>query len=121
MKQKISASLTYSDKYVKLYPDRILFEPWLTPETKKIITFPSIKKVGERKMSLVTTKPHLSGSRDFVNWFTWDTAKSKKEKLIFLETNDEIFKRIWFAPEKHDIVISHLKKYTTKPAKESQN
>ncbi|MGI9566007.1 MAG: hypothetical protein ACR2LL_03200 [Nitrosopumilus sp.] len=121
MKQKISSLLTYSDKYVKLYENRIIFDPWLVPETQKTIMFSNVKKVGESKMDLVTTKPHLSGSCDFVNWFTWGTAKSRKKMLVFLETSDKIFKRIWFAPEKHDIVVGHLKKYTAKPTKNSQN
>ena len=116
-KRSVSTSMIYTDEHIKLYKDRILFYPWFFPETRKTIMYSNIKNFGERKSSLIRAKPKISGSRDFVNWFTWDTERQNKKQLIFLETDHKIFKRIWFAPKKHSQVIEYLKKYITKPAK----
>jgi len=52
----------------------------------------------------------LSGSNNFRDWFHFDASRPSKKKAIVLETDFQIYKRLWITPEKHDKAFSILKK-----------
>ena len=61
-------------------------------------------------MGLFSGRLRISGSKNFRDWFHYDSSRPIKKKAIVLETDFKIYKRLWVTPEKHDRVLSLLKK-----------
>ena len=61
-------------------------------------------------MGLLSGRLRISGSNNFRDWFHFDAARPTKSKAIVLETDFQIYKRLWITPERHNAALNILKK-----------
>ena len=104
------SKILYADKHIQIFEDKIRFKSWNLPWGKKDVKLSHIKKVSEKKMGLFSGRLRISGSSNFRDWFHFDAARPTKKKVIVLETDFKIYKRLWVTPEKHSTVYNILKK-----------
>jgi len=105
----MSKSPLYNDKHIQIFEDKIQFKSWVLPWGKKDIKISHIKKISEKNLRL-SERLRVSGSNNFRDWFHYDSSRPTKKKAIVLETDFKIYKRLWITPEKHDKLLSILKK-----------
>ena len=100
----------YDDKHIQIYEDRLHFKSWCLPWGKKDVKLVHIKKISEKKMGLLSGRLRISGSNNFRDWFHFDATRPAKKIAIVLETDFQIYKRLWLTPESHTKALSVLKK-----------
>jgi len=105
----MSKSPLYNDKHIQIFENKIQFKSWVLPWGKKDIKISHIKKISEKNLRL-SERLRVSGSNNFRDWFHYDSSRPTKKKAIVLETDFKIYKRLWITPEKHDKLLSILKK-----------
>ena len=106
----MSKSVLYSDKHIQIFEDKIRFRSWCLPWGKKDVRLKHVKKISEKNMGLFSGRLRISGSNNFRDWFHFDASRPAKKKAIVLETDFNIYKRLWITPEKHAKAYSILKK-----------
>ena len=82
----------------------------MLPWGKKDVKLVHIRKISEKKMGLLSGRLRISGSRNFRDWYHFDASRPMKKKAIVLETDYDVYKRLWITPEKHATVFNLLKK-----------
>jgi len=103
------AKSLYTDKHLIIFEDKIHFKSWVLPWGKKDVMISHVRKVSEKKMG-ISRRMRISGSNNFRDWFHFDATRPAKNKAIVLETDYEIYKRLWITPEKHSAVLNVLRK-----------
>ena len=63
----------------------------------------------EKNMGLFSGRLRISGSNNFKDWFHFDATRPTKKKAIVLETDFQIYKRLWITPERHSTVLNILR------------
>ena len=106
----MSKTPLYSDKHIQIFDDKIRFKSWCLPWGKKDVKLYHVKKISEKKMGLFTGRLRISGSNNFRDWFHFDAGRPTKKTAIVLETDFNIYKRLWITPEKHNVAFNVLKK-----------
>ena len=106
----MSKSVLYSDKHIQIFNDKIRFKSWCLPWGKKDVKLSHVKKISEKNMGLFSGRLRISGSNNFRDWFHFDAARPTKKKAIVLETDFQIYKRLWITPEKHSTALTILRK-----------
>jgi len=61
-------------------------------------------------MGLFSGRLRISGSNNFRDWFHFDATRPTKTRAIVLETDFQIYKRLWITPERHGMAFNILKK-----------
>lgn len=100
----------YDDKHIQIFADRIHFKSWCLPWGKKDVKLSHVRKISEKKMGLFSGRLRISGSNNFKDWFHFDATRPTKTKAIVLETDFQIYKRLWITPERHSMAFNVLKK-----------
>jgi hypothetical protein len=100
----------YNDKHIQIFDDRIHFKSWCLPWGKKDVKLSHVRKISEKKMGLFSGRLRISGSNNFKDWFHFDATRPTKTKAIVLETDFQIYKRLWITPERHSMAFNVLKK-----------
>ena len=100
----------YNDKHIQIFDDRIHFKSWCLPWGKKDVKISHVRKISEKKIGLFSGRLRISGSNNFKDWFHFDATRPTKTKAIVLETDFQIYKRLWITPERHSIAFNVLKK-----------
>jgi len=100
----------YDDKHIQIFDDRIHFKSWCLPWGKKDVQLSHVQKISEKKMGLFSGRLRISGSNNFKDWFHFDATRPTKTKAIVLETDFQIYKRLWITPERHSMAFNVLKK-----------
>ena len=100
----------YDDKHIQIFDDRIHFKSWCLPWGKKDVKLSHVRKISEKKMGLFSGRLRISGSNNFKDWFHFDAKRPTKTKAILIETDFQIYKRLWVTPEKHSVAFNVLKK-----------
>jgi len=77
---------------------------------KKDVKLSHVRKISEKKMGLFSGRLRISGSNNFKDWFHFDATRPAKTKAIVLETDFQIYKRLWITPERHNMAFNVLKK-----------
>jgi len=103
------AKSLYTDKHLIIFEDKIHFKSWVLPWGKKDVMISHVRKVSEKKMG-ISRRMRISGSNNFRDWFHFDATRPAKNKAIVLETDYEIYKRLWITPEKHSAALNVLRK-----------
>lgn len=100
----------YNDKHFSIFEYKIRFKSWVLPWGKKNVAISHIKKASERKRGLFSGRLRIPGTNNFKDWFHFDATRPTKTKAIVLETDYNIYKRLWITPERHSAAFNILKK-----------
>lgn len=106
----MSKTPLYNDKHIQIFNDKIHFKSWCLPWGKKDVRLQHIQKISEKNMGLFSGRLRISGSNNFRDWFHFDASRPTKKKAIVLETDFQIYKRLWITPERHHVAFNVLKK-----------
>ena len=105
----MSKTPLYNDKHIQIFDDKIRFKSWALPWGKKDVKLFHVRKISEKNMGLFSGRLRISGSKNFKDWFHFDATRPTKKKAIVLETDFQIYKRLWITPERHSIVLNILR------------